>query len=202
MRIIANALREAGLDCRVYFPSSTRGTGPDFSVWNVTTDATVIEATSGSSTDSSAFQRRFGFEIITPVFYQTDNNSWIQELRSGISSIGDAVIWKANRSTGLHVHVGRGANDTAWTLQEIQKISAFCVRFEDAVDDLHPVHRRSDNDCIESNRHNNMLKKLTTSEIFHRIRETRGIDEVCQIMNYCKGEDLYDGYTNSRFFKI
>ncbi|KPM37075.1 hypothetical protein AK830_g9480 [Neonectria ditissima] len=202
MRIIASALREAGLDCRVYFPSGTRGTGPDFSVWNVTVDITVIEVTSGSSADASAFQGRFGFEIITPVFYQTENDFWIQELRTGINSIADAVVWKANRSTGLHVHVGRGANDAVWTLQEIQRIAAFYIRFEDAVDELHLVHRRSDNDCIESNRHNDMLKGLTTLEIYQRIRETGSIDEICQIMNYCEGEEFYDGYTDSRFFKV
>lgn len=69
MQLICDGLQAAGLQSRVYIPSSTRGSGPDYSVWNVTLDATVSEVTSGSSADTNeAFRTRFGFEIVSPVF--------------------------------------------------------------------------------------------------------------------------------------
>lgn len=69
MQLICDGLDEAGLKSRVYIPSSTRGSGPDYAVWNITVDATIAEVTSGSSADTNeAFRTRFGFEIVSPVF--------------------------------------------------------------------------------------------------------------------------------------
>ncbi|EEU33835.1 uncharacterized protein NECHADRAFT_89094 [Fusarium vanettenii 77-13-4] len=70
-------------------------------------DITVNEATSGSEADGSEFRRRFGFELISPIFRGIETNAWKNQLRAGISAINQVVRWKANRSTGLHVHVGR-----------------------------------------------------------------------------------------------
>jgi hypothetical protein len=41
MRLISDSLAEAGLNSRICIPSTTRGTGPGYSVWNVTIDVTV-----------------------------------------------------------------------------------------------------------------------------------------------------------------
>lgn len=119
--LIVQALRDAGLSARVYIPSTTRGTGPDYRVWNVTLDVAVSELTSGSEADESAFQTRFGFEIVSPVFYNTEGDNWKLEFERGIQSISRAVAWKANRSTGFHVHVGRGTPGNEYTLHEIKK---------------------------------------------------------------------------------
>ncbi|KAK0708943.1 hypothetical protein B0T26DRAFT_719905 [Lasiosphaeria miniovina] len=68
LSLVANALQDVGMLSRVYIPSSTQGSGPNYDIWNITTDATISELTSGSELDLSAFQARFGFELISPVF--------------------------------------------------------------------------------------------------------------------------------------
>lgn len=55
LRLIVDELERNNLPARVYVPSSTRGTGPNYSVWNVTIDATVSEVTSGSRHRSICF---------------------------------------------------------------------------------------------------------------------------------------------------
>ncbi|KAL2669991.1 hypothetical protein Neosp_014870 [[Neocosmospora] mangrovei] len=106
LNLLSHALDDAGLESRVYLPSTTRGSGPDYSIWNVTMDITVNEATSGSEADGTEFRRRFGFELISPIFRGIETNAWKDQLRAGMSAINQVVRWKANRSTGLHVHVG------------------------------------------------------------------------------------------------
>ena len=64
------------MNCRVYFPSTTRGTGPDYTASNVMVDVTIVEGTSGSSVDeASAFRTRFEFELVTPIFYDKSNGN-------------------------------------------------------------------------------------------------------------------------------
>lgn len=131
MRLISDALREAGLQSRVYIPSSTRGSGPDYSVWNITIDGTISEITSESSTESAAaYRSRFGFEVVSPVFNDTSSPQWHTDLITGIEAIGLAVHWKANRSTGFHVHIGPGAPEAVFSLDEVKKVAIFCCRFE------------------------------------------------------------------------
>ncbi len=70
----------------LYIPSSTRGSGPNYDVWNITTDATISELTSGSESDLSAFQTRFGFELISPVF-DVIGDEWKEILGLALRSI-------------------------------------------------------------------------------------------------------------------
>ncbi|CVL04773.1 uncharacterized protein FMAN_12856 [Fusarium mangiferae] len=166
--IIVESLRRAGLSSRVYLPSSTRGAGPDYSIWNVTMDVTVSELTSGSEFENSKFLRRFGFEIVTPIFRNIQDDAWMAQLHAGLDAVGKAVCWKANRSTGLHVHVGREGDTTKYSLVEVQKIAMFYCRFE----------------------------------VYDRIGASGSIEDVCKLVNHCPGETNYDGYHDSRFFKV
>lgn len=115
-QLISDALREAGLPSLVYLPSeTTRGLGPDYSVWNITIDGTISELKSESSTDSAVvYLSRFGFEAVSPVFYDTSGEQWTRVLTTGIEAIGTAVQWKANRSTGFHMHNGAGRPDATF----------------------------------------------------------------------------------------
>jgi hypothetical protein len=132
LRLIVDELERNNLPARVYVPSSTRGTGPNYSVWNVTIDATVSEVTSGSDTGPSAFRERFGFEVISPILYNTNANDieWQQQLQWGVESIGNAVTWKANSSTGFHLHVGPGSDGGKFSLDSVKKVAMFFCRFE------------------------------------------------------------------------
>ncbi|KAF5979619.1 hypothetical protein FBULB1_5641 [Fusarium bulbicola] len=200
--IIVQSLRRAGLSSRVYHPSSTRGAGPDYSIWNVTMDVTVSELTSGSEFESSKFRRRFGFEVITPIFRNLRDDAWMALLHAGLNAVGNAVSWKANRSTGLHVHVGREGDTTKYSLVEVQKIAMFYCRFEDAIDEFHTAHRSEENEYIMSNRQNPALKNLNISQVYDRIGASCSIEDICKLVNHCPGETNYDGYHDSRFFKV
>ncbi|KAI0121254.1 putative amidoligase [Xylariales sp. AK1849] len=202
LQIIADAMNEAGNDARIYIPSTIRGTGPDYTIWNVTLDATVSEITSNSDAEDSEFKTRFGFELVSPVFYNTNERQWQRDLRRGIEPIQTAIKWKANRSTGLHVHIGRGATGRMYTLDEVKKIAIFYCRFESAIDEFHPLHRSQDNENIMSNRKNELLDSLSVEEIYNTIRSANNIVDVCKITNYCSDGIIYDGYSDSRFFKV
>ncbi|KAJ4319192.1 hypothetical protein N0V84_006474 [Fusarium piperis] len=164
-------------------------------------DVTVSEATSGSEDEDSKFRRRFGFELISPVFRGIENNGWMDQLRVGIGAIDQAVKWKANRSTGFHVHIGRDEGSFKYTLLEVKKIAMFYCRFEGAIDEFHPGHRSFGNDYILSNRNNALLEDLSISQVYERIFRATSIVEVCQVVNYCEDDVTYDGYNDSRFFK-
>ncbi|KAH7121363.1 putative amidoligase [Dactylonectria macrodidyma] len=200
--LVAEALNNSGLSSRAYFPSTTRGSGPNYMIWNVTVDVTVSEVTSESDADDSAFKKRFGFEVISPVFYNSESHTWADELQAGIYAINGTIKWKANRSTGLHVHIGRGNPGSEFTLVEVQKIAMFYCRFEIAMDVLHPTHRSVENENVMSNRGNDLLRDMGMSQIYQMIRNTGTVSEIHGILKYCPGDVKYDGYSDSRFFKV
>lgn len=129
LSLVADALQDAGILSRVYIPSSTRGSGPNYDIWNITTDATISELTSDSESDLSAFKTRFGFELISPVF-DIVSDEWKGILDLALKSIGDVVKWKANRSTGLHVHLGHVKGAPGFSLEEVKRVPIFYCRFE------------------------------------------------------------------------
>lgn len=129
LSLVANSLQDAGIPSRVYIPSSTRGSGPNYDIWNITTDATISELTSSSESDLSAFQTRFGFELISPVF-DVVGDEWKGILRLALKSIGDMIKWKANRSTGLQVHLGHLKGAPGFTLEQVKRVAILYCRFE------------------------------------------------------------------------
>jgi hypothetical protein len=100
LRLIVDELERNNLPARVYVPSSTRGTGPNYSVWNVTIDATVSEVTSGSDTGPSAFRERFGLKSSPP-----SSTTLMPTILSGNSSYNGALNRLATRSHGRPIVV-------------------------------------------------------------------------------------------------
>lgn len=64
------------------------------------------------------------------------------------------------------------------------------------------MHRNLDNENVMSNRKNDMLRDKSLPEIYELIHDAKNIQEVCGIVNYTLGEEKYDGYQDSRFFKV
>lgn len=72
----------------------------------------------------------------------------------------------------------------------------------DAIDEFHPEHRSLDNEYIMSNRNNPLLMNLTIQQVYERIQAANSISDVCRVVNHCPGIVSYDGYQDSRFFKV
>lgn len=70
------------------------------------------------------------------------------------------------------------------------------------MDEFHPQHRRMDNENIMSCRHNDLLHDLSIDQVYTKILEAQTLLDVCEIVNYTEGENTYDGYSDSRFFKV
>ncbi|KAK3935083.1 putative amidoligase [Diplogelasinospora grovesii] len=179
LSLIAIALERADLPARVYRPSTTRGSGPKYNIWNVTTDVTVMEATSGA------------FELISPIF-DTASSDWRSHLRRCVNAIGTEILWKSNRSTDLHVHIGRGMDDAKFTLEEVKKLAISYCRFESAIDQFHPAHRRMDNDYVESVRNNNLIRNSSLAQVYAMIQDADTIEEICEIVNLKEGRHFHE----------
>jgi hypothetical protein len=106
LETVADAIRQCGQNANVFLPRSTRET-PNYAVWNVTLDVTILEETSTmSSRDSHVDTECFGIEIVSPIL-KVDSD-WARNIESvlGPSHLPAHVSLNTNRSTGLHVHVG------------------------------------------------------------------------------------------------
>lgn len=130
-----------------------------------------------------------------------------------LESIGDVIKWKANRSTGLHVHLGHLKDAPGFTLEQVKRVAMLYCRFEGkrsmdqtkyryAIDEFHPMHCQLDNDNILSNRHNDLLNASSLSEVYSIIQAAPDTATLCSIMNHTEGTERYDGYSDSRFFKV
>jgi hypothetical protein len=127
-----NEMRQKGLRANVYLPT-TAHTRPDYGAWNITSDATVVEYTSGSSMESLQSQshlQRVGMEIISPIFDGTDQN-WKKEIDK-VSWCIDMPRLKTNSTTGFHVHIGSG--DREFGVVELQRLAGYVIVFEGKTD--------------------------------------------------------------------
>ncbi|KAK3349183.1 putative amidoligase enzyme-domain-containing protein [Lasiosphaeria hispida] len=180
LSLITTIIERAGLPARVYAPSTTRCSGPNYCIWNAPR-VTVMEATSDSDTSESAFQERFGFELVSPAFpigSASTGVDWADNLRRCIA-IGAEILWKSNRSTGFHIHVGRGiSRSDNFTLEEVKKVAMLYCRFEATIDRFHPAHRRHDNDNIESVRNNVLIRDSSLAHVYSMIQEADTIKRV------------------------
>jgi hypothetical protein len=222
LQLIANAISATGVVARAYMPTTTRAS-PNYTIWNVVVDSTIDEVTSHSDTSDSAYQSRFGVELVSPTYYKTDESDWKDDIQLALGGVSDRVSWKANRSAGLHVHVGRGLDDV-FTLPQLKRLAILVCRFEgtlyliqrnllkcsfifqEAIDTIHPNHRVIDNDNILSNRYNAVLKDLTLSEIYALIQAVTDIAGLVALLNhvggYVSNQEAYDGYHDAKFFKV
>ena len=128
--LIRDAFDDAGLDARVFIPDPITPAMPDYSRWTVTTDSSVRVATPGSDSSESADWSRFSFELVSPVLDENSEGEWQEQMRRGFAAIDRRFDWKCNRSTGLHVHIGR--HDEGFTLPELKRLAILVIRFEGA----------------------------------------------------------------------
>jgi hypothetical protein len=236
LRLLRDALNNAHIPSSIYEPLSEalsdRPSLPDYTVWNVTTDDSINVYNYNSDTGMvEAWRTRFGFEIVTRIFSNTDSGRWRDEVRRGLRAISSAVRWTANSSTGLHVHIGAGGQSARFSLDEVKKIAIFCCRFEgkkldfflyilvgglhmslpyitmlrrllEAMDEFHPENRRYDNMYCQSNRYNPSLRDLTLSEIYTTIYRASRISDICRLMNDDSDESYDSSIVKSRRFKV
>jgi hypothetical protein len=105
-----NEMRQKGPRANVYLPT-TAHTRPDYGAWNITSDATIVECTSGSPMESLQSQsklQRVGMEII------------------------DMPRLKTNSTTGFHVHIG--SRDRKFGVLELQRPAGYVIVFDGKTD--------------------------------------------------------------------
>lgn len=64
------------------------------------------------------------------------------------------------------------------------------------------MHRQLDNDNIMSNRHNSLLEEYLLPDIYAVIQDAADMETLCSTVNHIVGKERYDGYGDSRFFKV
>ena len=135
VRYIADTIRNLGYRASIFLPRSTRER-PDYSIWNVCLDVTILEETSSmDETERSDDKENFGLELVSPIFYNFQTcNQQISHIfgRTGIQASFPATT---NRSTGLHVHVGclDGGNNV-FSLDNIRALALSVIFFESMSD--------------------------------------------------------------------
>jgi hypothetical protein len=69
---------------------------------------------------------------------------------------------------------------------------------------MHASHRSVSvvNDNIESNRRNPLLASLSIEKIFEFLDKCTSIPEIVRLVNNVGEDDTYDGYADSKFFKV
>ncbi|KAJ2992654.1 hypothetical protein NUW54_g7881 [Trametes sanguinea] len=154
-----------------------------------------------------------GVEVLTPILLASDRRSWTTELCTVLQDVAQQAEWRTNRSTGLHIHVGRRPDNygrrVTFTLQELQKIAILVCRFEDAIDLCLPDYRKNKNGNIRSNRHNKLLSGHTLNEVYQLIEQTDSSHALAKLLNYHpregSGSDqdgAYNGYRDSKYHKV
>lgn len=74
LEVIASSIRDLGLQANVFLPRSTRDQ-PNYAVWNVCFDVTVLEETSSTGSPKAEDEdlQLYGAEIVSPVFETKGN---------------------------------------------------------------------------------------------------------------------------------
>lgn len=128
LRFIAGTLAAGGFQVAP-FPGISQGI-LDYSVWNLEPDNSIEKRSSGSDRDDTA-PPQFGFQLISPVYYTTPlaGPTWSDEIIEVIASVKDLVVLKANKSTGLHVHIGQG-NEGEFSLETLKRLMLIFCKYE------------------------------------------------------------------------
>lgn len=128
LRFIADALDAGGFHVAPF--SGISQDGLDYGVWNLEPDISIEEWSSGSDRDDTA-PPRFGFQLISPVYYTTPlaEPDWSDEIMGAIALVNDLVVLKANKSTGLHVHIGQG-NEGEFPLETLKRLMLIFCKYE------------------------------------------------------------------------
>lgn len=60
---------------------------------------------------------------------------------------------------------------------------------------MHPQHRITE-------RYNNLLKHKNNAEVYDLIAQAQDITGICSLFNYNPQDNNYNGYSDSKFFKV
>ena len=72
-----------------------------------------------------------GQQPFCTMLYETDKAGWKDNIYLALGGVNECVFWKANWSTGLHVHMGRGWDKT-FTLLQLKHLAMLVCHFEAA----------------------------------------------------------------------
>ncbi|KAI9063796.1 hypothetical protein FKP32DRAFT_1676082 [Trametes sanguinea] len=185
---------------------------PDYTLWNVVAEPTIkVYAADAAMLPGEA--QPIGVEVLTPILLAANRQAWTTELRAVLQGVAQHAEWKTNRSTGLHIHVGRRPDNhgrrVTFTLQELQRIAILVCRFEDAIDLCLPDYRKNDNGNIRSNRYNRLLRGHALNEVYQLIEQTDSSYALAKLLNYHpregSGSDqdgAYRGSRDSKYHKV
>ena len=133
-----------------------------------------------------------GYEIVTPVLEgQTGFNQLhkllltIQDINQNASRLGEAPVFRINRSCGLHVHWG--VSD--WRIKHFRNLYKRYLKFETAIDSIMaPSRRRNNNEYCGSllSRLNNYVEhgdEGNPEVIFKRIDQSRTASQIRNLFN-------------------
>jgi hypothetical protein len=162
--------------------------------WMVTTDVTVGPTNPGNYS-------WFNMEVQSPPYIFCEDS--LQAVRLVCKTLTSEFRVETNASTGLHVHVGEGAD--GYPLQTVKKLMAFLWTFEPQIDQLHPNRRaRLSNDdeltWYESLRRGSTLverqsidpsAQLTVVEGLNHIYKT---DQISDLFNWMRPEYRKSAY--------
>ncbi|MCJ1341906.1 hypothetical protein MMC31_000084 [Peltigera leucophlebia] len=224
LEAIASSSRDLGFPVNVFLPRSTRDQ-PNYEVWNVCLDVTILEETSstGSQKDDDKDLELVGAEIVSPIFKAEDDWQLMIERVFGLSGIGARIPLTTNRSTGFHVHVGiQGESVEGFTLEQVKSVAIAVMFFEgtlailfqhweiqeliNRVEVIDPYHHASrsiltQDEDIASNRKNNLVRDRTDAQIIKIISAAETVMEVIAIVCY-EAQKNYTGYGESKLFKV
>jgi hypothetical protein len=172
------------------FPATTREEqAPDSQTYRVVTDSSIIEFTTESDEELDCQKTDgFGFEIISPIYQ--DIHKLRHDLPRIIVAMNKAMVWKTNRTTAVHVHVGCG-QDRTFSIDQVRRIAWLCVRFESAIKAKFPWTRRLRGRAIATLRYGPRLAHLELEEIYEAIMRKRNRSRIAAFVNCAKScEDL------------
>lgn len=135
LEFIASSIRDLGFQADVFLPRSTRDQ-PNYTVWNVCLDVTILEETSstGSPKEDDKDLQLYGVEIVSPVFEAKDNWRSTIENFFGSPGLGARIPLTTNRSTGFHVHVGiQDGLVQGFSLEQVKLVAVAVMFFEGAL---------------------------------------------------------------------
>ncbi|KAG6829625.1 hypothetical protein H0H87_010649 [Tephrocybe sp. NHM501043] len=172
--------------------------------WLVTIDDSLKDLSDSSEQENTANQvlgprtddSRLGVELVSPILR---HDEWQSSVEKVLETLHTFFTFKCNRSTGIHVHVGRGAQ--GFDLETIKRLAITVIRFEDAIDSLHPPHRVNGNLFLRPLRSNGLLQNSSFADIYRQILEAADEDAVIKIVNFREG-DPYNGRSEARYAKV
>ena len=75
LQLIADAISATVVAASPHMPTSSLAS-PNYAIWNIVIGGIVQEVTSQSDASHSAYESRFGIELISPTYYETDESGW------------------------------------------------------------------------------------------------------------------------------